>query len=154
MGYKRGKVYRLVFADPEFEGLEVRAKSVPTGDFLKITELMSLKDSGGFTADDKDKLTDLFATFADALIDWNVEDDERDEQGNLTGRDVPVPPTLEGLLTQDLDMVLEIIKAWMDAVATVPDAVGKGSVSGVSFPEASLPMDPLSDARLSLSAQS
>lgn len=154
MGYKRSKIYRLVFADPEFEGLEVRAKSVPIGDFLQITSLVGLKDSGEFTEDDKAKITDLFGTFSKALVDWNVEDDERDDDGNLTGRDVPVPPTLEGLLTQDLDFVLEIIKAWMDAVASVPDAVGKGSGSGVTFPEASLPMDPLSDARLSLTGQS
>lgn len=154
MGFKRDKTYRLVFADPEFEGLEVRARSVPTGQFLKITELMGLKDSGGFTAEDKDKITELFATFADALIDWNLEDDEKDESGQRTGRDIPVPATLAGLLTQDLDFVLDIIKAWMDAVTTVPDAVGKASPSGVTYPEGLIPMDPLSSARLSLSAQS
>lgn len=130
MGYKRTKTYRLVFEDPEFEGLEVRAKSVPTGSFLKITELMDLGGSEGFTSDDMDKIRDLFGTFAGALIDWNLEDDD----------DQPVPATLDGLLSQDLDFVLQIIKAWMEAVTTPPESLGKGSPSGVQFPEGSIPM--------------
>jgi hypothetical protein len=144
VGYKRSKIFRLVFADEEFEGLEIRAKSVPVGEFLKITELMELDDSADFGVEDMEKITDLFQSFATALVSWNLEDDN----------DKPIPATLEGLHSQDLDFVLEIIKAWMSAVSSVPKSLGKDSVSGVTFPEASLQMDPLSDARLALSGQS
>ncbi|MGH3381368.1 MAG: hypothetical protein ACRDP6_42215 [Actinoallomurus sp.] len=145
MGYKRNKIYKLVFADPEFEGLEVRARSVSTGKFLEIVELAKLRDreSTELSAEDMAKVTGMLEVFAGALISWNLEDDD----------DQPVPATHEGLLSQDLDFVLDLVKAWMDAVVSVPDDVGKGSASGVTFPEASLPMDPLSDARLSLSGR-
>jgi hypothetical protein len=154
MGYKRNRAFRLVFEDPELAEAEIHAKSVPSGDFLKIAELMALRDSGDLTREDVANIRQLFGMFAGALVSWNLEDDERDEDGKLTGRDIPVPATLEGLLTQDFDFVMDVISAWMDAVTGVPDDapgdLGKDFASGVTFPEASLPMDPLSDARLSL----
>lgn len=150
MGYKHNRAFRLIFEDPELSELEIHAKSVPSGDFLQIAELVALKDSGDLTREDVANIRKLFGMFAKALVSWNLEDDERDEEGNLTGRDIPVPTTLEGLLSQDFDFVMDTIKAWMDAVTDVPDDLGKDSASGVTFPEASLPMDVMSSARLSL----
>ena len=117
MGFKhQAKVYRLVFDDPELEGLEVRARS------LSIAE----------ARDDDRKVLD---SFADALVSWNLED----ENGQ------PLPATLETLETYpDVDFMNLIMDTWMTAVAGVDEELGKDSSSGEQSPEASLPMEPLS----------
>lgn len=138
MGYRREAIqYKLVFDDPSMEGLEVTTKSVSSGRLLKLMKLADLAGSAGkkrqFTADDARAVESLFNGFASALVSWNLED----EKGE------PVPPTLEGVQEQDFDFVLSIIMSWIEAVAGVSSDLGKDSSSGVSFPEGSLPMDPL-----------
>jgi hypothetical protein len=144
MGYKRDKIYRLVFEDPDLEGLEVKARSVAIGKLLQISELKELRNSGELDGDGIAKTRDLLQIFADALVSWNLEDDA----------DQPIPATLDGLLDQDLGFVLQIIEAWMEAVTSVSKSLGKASPSGVTFPEGSLPMEPLSSDLPKLIAQS
>jgi hypothetical protein len=141
MGYKREKVYRLVFEDPDLKGLEVKARSVAVGKLLQISELKELRNSGELDGDGIAKTRDLLKIFADALVSWNLEVDITVNGEVITQ---PVPATLDGLLEQDLDFVLQIIEAWMEAVTSVSKSLGKASPSGVTFPEGSLPMAPLS----------
>ncbi len=109
MGHKRKQtIYKLVFEDPEYHDLEVRARSMPLGQYL---EMMAIFDEGGLTKDNSDK---LFAMFADVLIDWNIEDDE----------DQPVSATVEGLYSLELEEARTIISAWRDAVAGVSRPFG------------------------------
>ena len=117
MGFRhQPKVYRLVFDDPQLEGLEVRALGMSIGE---------LQD---------DDLT-ILAAFVHALQSWNLED----EHGT------PLPMTLEALQAYpDADFVSTMTRAWMDAVAGVDEELGKDSPSGKPFPEASIPMEPLS----------
>lgn len=139
MGYrKEAKVYRLVW-DPstDYSGLEVCMKSVPIGEFLKIAELKAMEDR-----DDRD-IAEMFEIFAKALKSWNLEEEDG----------TPVPATLAGVYEQELDFILAIVMRWAGALAGVTESLGKDSTSGVTFPEASLPMDPLSNARLSLTGQ-
>lgn len=132
MGYRpERKIYRLSFED--HPGLEVRAKSVPLGEFLSISELAGV-NGRDVTRQDTAKVAELFSGFAGALVDWNLEDDGG----------TPVPATLEGLYSQDFDFALEIIVGWMESIAGVPGPLDKPSSSGSPSLEASLPMEPLS----------
>lgn len=141
-GYKpKRKIFKLV-EFPEYEGLEVEARSVNTGQFLKIVSLAArLESLGGdeskFTAEDVATIERLFGLFAKVLRSWNLMDEDED------GNDVPVPPTLEGLLSQDLDLVMEVIGVWIDAVGGVDAETGKGSPSSVTSPVPLPPMEAL-----------
>lgn len=140
MGFRqKSKIYKLIFEDPELDGLVVRAKSVPIGTFLRMQALVEMaggKDdvtvsgvSGGLAA-----MGELAARFAKALVEWNLEDDE----GN------PVPCTRDGVLSIDIDLFLEITMQWMTAVAGVPDPLDESLTSGGTSPEESIPMEVLS----------
>ncbi|GAA1749394.1 hypothetical protein [Nonomuraea bangladeshensis] len=127
MGYKRArKVYNLQFADPEMDGLEVRARSMPLGD------LMTMAD----TIDNLDKATladvdGMLATFAEVLVSWNLEDDD----------DRPIPATVEGLKGQDQEFVFAIVGAYVNAVSGVSDPLPQPSPGGEPSLAASIPME-------------
>ncbi len=134
MGYvRKPRVYLLRFADPEFEGLEVRATSLPIGQLLEVAELAD-SDSR-----DAKHLTALFDAFATVIVDWNLER----EDGS------PVPATTAGMFEQDLDFMMALIRAWMEAVASVPAPLPIDSSGTEPFPEESIPMELLSGSLLS-----
>ena len=121
MGYRRQrKVYKLVFADPDMDGLVVRVRSVSVGTFFALAK-----------ADQQDAIEGLLDVFADALVDWNLEDDEGE----------PVPASLDGVRSQDVDFLMPIMRAWVDAIRQVPGPLGNGSSGGGRSLEASLPME-------------
>lgn len=139
MGYKpKRTVYRLKFQDAEFDGLEVDATSLPVGELLQLIDIaVSLPrdaDHKKLTPEQMKMVRDLFEGFARALKRWNVEDDD----------DRPVPATVEGLYSQELTFVMQIIGAWMETIGSVNKDLGKASTSGLQFPEGSLPMVPKS----------
>lgn len=128
MGYRRvPKVFRLTFEDePE---LEVYVRSAPLGQVLGLLDLV--KDEGKkFELKDVRKLDELFDTFVDCLKEWNLED----EAGG------PIPTTVDGLKTQDLDFALELVLAWMEAVVSVSAPLKQKSSSGDQSLEGSIPM--------------
>ncbi|HZN70561.1 MAG TPA: hypothetical protein VFC00_02590 [Micromonosporaceae bacterium] len=127
MGFVNDRTYKLVFADPEFAGLEVRARSISIRKMLEIAK---------FDRNDLDEgqVELLLATFAKALVSWNLEEPEGE----------PVPATLDGLYAQDIGFVMQIIFAWMEAVAAVPTPLREKLSGGKQFPEVSLPMETLS----------
>lgn len=137
MGYTPPrKRVRLRF--PHHQGLEVVAKSVPLGTFLAITSLAESAGTEAGTALDlgaameaMGDIEELFSMFADALVEWNVED----EDGN------PVPATLAGLRIQDVGFCLEILRAWMEAIGGVSAPLVPPSAVGGQSLEASMPMD-------------
>ncbi len=112
------------------QGLVVRAQSVPLGVFLELIELKEV-DTKNITAEDAAKVDRLFTGFADALVSWNLEN----EDGS------PVPATADGLKSQDIDFVMQIVSAWIAALSQVPDfLVNKSSDGGKSL-EQSIPME-------------
>lgn len=133
MGYKRArKRYRLTFEDPELEGLEVVMGSLSISEFMELTSAV-----GGVSAESADGVTGLLEKFASRIISWNLEDDD----------DQPVPADFDGVKTQELGFVMAIVTAWMDAIANV-DPTSRASANGTgTFPEVSLPMEPLSASR-------
>jgi hypothetical protein len=133
-GYRRErKVYNLTYAD--HPGLKVKAKSVSTEQFLRITELSDAKD---FTPE---IAKELLANFAEVLVSWNLEAEDG----------TPVPCTAAGLLGEDFDFVMEILNGWMDAVAGVSAPLAQPSTGGSPSPVESIPMDVLSPPPLSWS---
>jgi hypothetical protein len=136
MGYKpTRKVYKLVFADEEMDGLVVRCHSVPIGEMMSIVGLVRLREvkPADMTAEDLAMVNRPFELFADALVSWNVEDE--------TG--VPVPATLAGVMTQDADFLNAVIKAWMENVAGIPGPLARSSTGGTPSLEESIPMESL-----------
>jgi hypothetical protein len=137
------KVYKLTFRDHELEGLVVRARSVPLGVFLDLMELASSAgldtieelDWSNLPEGAADAIRRLLEEFGRALVEWNLED----ENG-------PVPATFEGLAGQDLDLAMEIIEAWMTAIAGVAGPLGQSSPDGKPSLAGSLPMEPLSES--------
>lgn len=140
-GYKpKRKVFTLVDFE-EHEGLEIVARSANAGQFLEIVSLASrlenlgdTADESKFSAEDIGAIRKLFTLFGKVLKSWNLKDEDDD------GKTIDVPPTAEGLLSQDLDFVLNIISAWIDAVGGVSEDLGKGSPSTATSPAPPLPM--------------
>lgn len=121
MGFRpEARTVRLVFEDPDLEGLEVLTRSVPFGAFLRIARLAQLSARPA-TAEDVNALDELFRQFADdALISWNLED----THGN------PVPPTYEGLQLQETSFVLQVVFAWLGAIGGAQGPLGVNSNNG------------------------
>jgi hypothetical protein len=141
--YKRQEtIYKLVFADPEMDGLEVRVRDVSIG---KLRQLVTLREDA---SDDEqtEELDKLFNEFAKSLVDWNL-DDENDD---------PVPATLEGILAQPGKFVMQIIGAWIETVSGVPKdgPLPVRSTGGSPFQVASIPVVPRSQSLSTLATQS
>jgi hypothetical protein len=124
------RVLILKFDDEDYAGLEVKAKSVSLGVLLDLEDETSAMRKGSGIAQTRD----LLSLFADKLISWNLEDDE----------DKPIPTSLEGVLSLEIDHAYPIILAWVDAMLSVGRNAGKGSTSGLpSVPAPDFPMEAL-----------
>lgn len=133
MGYlPEETVYRLKFEGRP--GLEVDTVSVPTGVLMKMIALADRAKNDQSMQENVEVVQMLFGGFADALVGWNL-------QARRNGEVVDVPPTVEGMNTQPLGLVMEIIMAWFQEVAGVSAPLESGSNGGNTFPEASIPME-------------
>lgn len=131
MGYvHQRKTYRLVF-EGGLEGLEVVAKSASGAAYKRIAGMANREWANPLSDEDLGEFEALCEAFADVLVEWNLEE-EHEAKGKVVRK--AVPPTLKGLMDQDLELVMAIVMAWMDAVA------GRAAVT---VDESSLPMDPL-----------
>lgn len=128
------KVYKLRFADPEMDGLVVRARSLPLGRFLSLASLVKAGNDI-----QPERLAELFEGFAGSLVDWNLTGDDGE----------PVPATLDGVYSQEPDFMLAIILPWIEVVASISSPLGKPSSGGGPSPEASIPMEVLSASQAS-----
>ena len=111
MGYRRQrKVFRLRFEDEP--GLEVHVYSVPLGTITGMLDMVKDLSAEGVRRGGAEVLAqvdELFGVFVGALKEWNLELEDG----------TPVPATVDGLKTQDLDFCLELVLAWMEAVGDV-----------------------------------
>lgn len=132
------KIFRLRFEDPDMNGLVVRAHSTQLGNLVGMARLANLtqRDLG---PEDVEALDQVFRAFADALIEWNLVDDN----------DVHVPETVEGLYSLDQDFAIAIIAAWQQAISSVSAPLGQTSNAGGRSLAASLPMGPRSTSQAS-----
>lgn len=120
-GFKRERrTIRLVFDDPDLNGLVVLTRSVPLGVFMDMMKMAQLAEKA-MTPADMLVVNDLFVGFAEqALVEWNLLDDN----------DQPVPPTLAGMQTQDTAFMLEIVMTWLGALGAAPGPLAHASSNG------------------------
>jgi len=132
MGFQRKKKkYKLRFEDPELEGFEVVMGSLSIGEFTELTDAFTAAQAGQGAAEG---VTGLLEKFAASIDSWNLED----EKGE------PVPTTFDGVKTQDMDFIMQVVVAWMDAIAGVDPTSRASANGGGILPEVSLPMEKLS----------
>lgn len=133
MGYdrkKKAKIFLLKFADEDMDGLEVRIRSTTMAGLIDMAKLADL--SKEVTQEDLVALDPLFDRFIACLDSWNLEDDGE-----------PVPMTKAALMDQDIDFVLEVIGAWVEAAAGVSAPLGQKSNAGELSLAESIPMETL-----------
>jgi hypothetical protein len=127
MGYKRkAKVYKLSFQDEEYDGLIVRIERPILRDYYGLFS----RDSEIPFVERETAIVEIVVKY---LVEWNLLDDD----------DVPVPITLEGILSTDPELMAEVVHQWIRAIGGVNEDLGKDSTSGERAMEASLPMDEL-----------
>ena len=132
MGYvHQRKTYRLIF-EGELSGLEVLARSASGAAYKRIAAMANREWANPLSGEDLAEFEALCDAFAGVLVEWNLEE-EHEVKGKAVRK--PVPATLRGLMDQDLELLMSIVMAWMDAVA------GRAAVS---VDETSLPMEALS----------
>lgn len=78
-------------------------RRLPRAEFLRAADALTYEG-----ADDAspEQIRGMCEIVACALVSWNVEDDG-----------APVPPTLAGVLTQDVDLVKAVADKWLEKVA-------------------------------------
>jgi hypothetical protein len=126
------KLLVLQFEDPDFTGVEVRVYSAP----LRLVLELSGQAEAARANEGIDRTGQLIDEFIKRLESWNIENDEGD-----------VPPTRDGLLSLDLSDAYYILVSWFDAMMSVSRNLGKGSTSGKPSPEASIPMEAMSESQ-------
>ncbi|MFD3802649.1 hypothetical protein ACFWTC_03250 [Streptomyces sp. NPDC058619] len=137
MGY-RHKIPRIHLDFEEghdYHGCEAVLRRLTLGEWLEITGM-------GAGTPEVRHVGDQLRKMADKLISWNLEEEDG----------TPVPTTQEAVLAQDQALMLAILNGWMDSLskeAEVPAPLEPSSPDGEPFPEASLPMEPLSDSLVS-----
>jgi hypothetical protein len=127
---RKSRIFKLVWPeDSDLASLEVRVKSIPFGQLIfELAPVLSgigdlfEGDLTDLTPDDLERARKPFELVADSLMSWNIED--KDEE---TGEVTPVPCTLAGLLSLDPPEVMGILRAWIEAAASVASPLGNDS---------------------------
>jgi len=136
---RKRKLYQLRFED--HPGLEITMRGLSIDGFMALArsaakmqglDISALK--GPELEQAMDDIDSLFTRFAASLKAWNLDDEY--------GR--PVEAGLDGVRGQELDFILEITIAWMDAIASVDPTLPQPANGHGTFPEESIPMEPLS----------
>jgi hypothetical protein len=122
--------YKLSFEDEKLRGLEVIVKALPLRDFLEIQRLTV--ESGDDAAKQFEQNKSVYMKFADAIVSWNLEDDNG-----------PVPATFEGVIDQESSFVAILIKGWLEAMTSVPKESKPDLNDGGTSQEALMPMEVL-----------
>lgn len=136
MGFKAPrKVFRLTFADSEYEGLEVIARGASVGGMLDVQGLAADAVEGRASGAG----AGMIALFTESLVSWNLTDDD----------DQPIPATADGIRGLDIDFVMLLIRAWASHQTEVPDPLAEGSTSGEISLVQSIPTETLSTSRAS-----
>lgn len=123
-------VYRLQF-EGDYAGLEVRMRASKLRVIFDAQDLIGV-DPEAMNAEDVQRTMGLFQTVADHLASWNVTTEDGGK----------VPATLDGLLDQEMPMVMRIFEEWQKAMVNVPAPLSRRSGSGQPPDLSSLPMEP------------
>lgn len=160
-GYKRQRpLYMLKFADDQFDGLEVTAKSLPLQEFFGLQRLQMRANT------DPEAAETVVRKLTEVIVSWNLlgDDDEPvpvayavcrvsgkpGEPGQPCSHhqndEAAEPCDYTGLCEYDLPFVLVIFGAWMESIADIPNHSPGTSSSGATSPGLSIPMEVSSGA--------
>lgn len=127
MGYRRTPKIHLLDLEKDYPGFVVRMKSLKIG---KMRRMLAAMDDETKT---EDMIPEVAQIIAEHVVSWNLEDDE--------GR--TVEPSVEAIEDFELDMLMDLINAWLEKVNGVSDDLGKDSQSGEQFPGRPVTMEVL-----------
>lgn len=125
MGFKANRtVYKLVFDDPDLDGLVVSIRSGTLAERQEFDEITTNAD--------------LFEFFPRLLVEWNVEGDD----------DQPLPLTAEGIRQLEPLTFQAIQSGWINAIREVPAPLEAPSNDGETSESevASIPTETLSES--------
>ncbi len=146
MGFVRQKTYTLTWPEgAELEGLQVRAAATQLRVYMLISAILdgdppdSHTDDDGtvyeFKADPESTWRYTIKAFSRSLLGWNLTDKQGAE----------VAATEAEMWNQDREFVLIVIRAWLDALASVSRPLPTPSPAGTQLAVASIPMETLSE---------
>lgn len=155
MGYREKKrTFTLAFPeDSEYAGLEVCAKSISFGQLMGMLDLARMSPGKKVQPEDIQDIDKLIRSFAGRIVSWNLEDEEGNpvsfEPLTIEGRDgvkreTPAEARYRVLMDRDMDMVLDLVFAWLDGMVGTPGPLGKTLNDGGPSEEVLIPMEPLS----------
>lgn len=122
-------VYRLKFVDPAMRGLIVEAREAPLGTILDVMQIGT--DPGKMTSEQLKAVYNLFSTFVDSIVSWNLED----KNGT------PVAISLDGLRSYGFRFAMDLAVVWSNAGVEVSAPLEKRSTNGSPSVAASIPME-------------
>ena len=128
MARVKRRQYKLIFQDEDMAGVEITVKSLTSGQLIELQEAQSSGIHEKFTS-----------MLAEQLVSWNVEDEDG----------TPIPPTLEGIRSMDIDFNNRVVDAWTDQVFGVKAPLSQSSSGGRPSVELSIPMDVSSESLVS-----
>jgi hypothetical protein len=157
MGFRpEPTVYKLTFEGTALDGLTVRASACSVAEYtemIRITttqqapidtsQLKTPEDIQRVSAEiqkrseevvrNNDRMLELFATH---LVSWDLED--------MAGR--VVPPTRDGIDSQERPLINQLIQAWQVALVSIPNPSKPDSSDGKISEEQSLGLGNLSQS--------
>lgn len=133
------KVYILDFEGSDLHGLEVKARTAPLGEFMRLGMLADAVEDAKSAAAEMEAIDALLMLFDAVLLSWNLLDDDGE----------PVPPTVDGLKTLEVQHVMAIFLAWQKEVAAVPAPLPVASRGGLPSEVLSMPMETALPSRAS-----
>lgn len=129
------KHYELNFDGTDWDGMQVTLSRLSLGEVLSVQNLDTSNSDG---------MKELFMLLASHLVEWNLSRPDGTE----------VPATYEGVTEQDVDMLMDVLNAWVEATTSVKDDLGKASTSGPTSDEESIPTVTRSNSPTDLSSVS
>jgi len=126
---------RLVFADPELNGLVVIMNRPNIDEAMFVGEFYATDHAAATAEKRQADYAHIHELIASKIVEWNME---------IGGK--PIPATLEGLRQIDGDLLGSILGAWLKGAAMVSDPLEQTSNGGgdSAVVPASIPMEPFS----------
>jgi len=112
------RTFVLEFDD--MPGLEVRLRPVSVSQLMDLAGLADEFAAGKATPG---QVSELFETFADRLVSWNLDIDDEE-----------VPADIKGVRSLDADLFMKMLSGWFAGMTQAPKS---------SPAEMDLPMEPL-----------
>lgn len=125
-GYRvERKVYVLEFDDEKYAGMIIKVHGFTVREGIDIEAMLGADKEG------KERLEQWLRTFAERIVDWNLEDENGEK----------LPISYDTLQDMDFDFVLPMFHGWRRAVMDVSVPLEQESSNGDTSGLGSIPME-------------